>query len=270
MSIATWYWTRVCSYMRKKLGFGIFFLLCLSIALLLTMPLVHPLAYLKIPHKIRLNGLDGTISSGYIDQLSIDRVLFSNINYQLDASCLLSLRICYRLDFDQGKGLVSAALLDQNLVLSNFQVLYPLENLSTYADKFLLQPSGNLALDIASLTFDQQSLSQIDAQAVWQSAGVSGEPINLGDYELMVVSEEQAYRFELRDQKALLSVDGKGLLKPNGQYTLNISIESQPGLEPQIKTALEFIAKKQGLNQYQIRRTGKLSNQMLSRLSFTE
>ncbi len=254
--------------MHKKLRFGIFFLLCLGFALLLTMPLVHPLAHVKIPDKIGFNGLDGTIGSGHVDQLSIDRVLFSNINYQLDVTCLLSLRICYQLDFDQGQGLVSAALLDQNLALNDFQISYPLENLSVYADKLLVQPSGNLALDIESLTFDQQTLNQINTRAVWQSAGVSGESINLGNYELTLVSEKQAYRFELRDKKAVLTVDGKGKLKPNGHYTVNISIESQPGLEPQIKTALEFIAKKQGLNRYQIRRTGKLSNQMLSRLSF--
>ncbi len=256
--------------MPKKLWFGLFSVLYLGFVLLLTMPLVHPLVHVEIPQKVKFNGLDGTIGSGRLDQLSIDRVLFSNISYDFNAACLLTLRICYRLDFDQGQGSVSFGLLSQNLVLSDFQLSYPLEDLAAYADQLLVQPTGNLVLDIKSVTFDQQSLSQINALAVWQAAGVSGESINLGDYELTLVSEKQSYRFELRDKKAALSIDGKGQLKPDGHYTVNISIKAQPGLEPQIKAALEFIAKKQGLNQYQIRRTGKLSNEILSRLSFAE
>ncbi|MCP3689371.1 MAG: hypothetical protein GY784_13255, partial [Gammaproteobacteria bacterium] len=82
--------------MRNQLWIGLFFLLCLSFGLLVTMPLVHPLAQLTIPQQIRFNGLDGTIGSGRLDQLSIDRVLFNNISYEFEASCLLKLSICYR------------------------------------------------------------------------------------------------------------------------------------------------------------------------------
>ncbi|MCP3689325.1 MAG: type II secretion system protein N, partial [Gammaproteobacteria bacterium] len=220
--------------------------------------------------QIRFNGLDGTIGSGRLDQLSIDRVLFNNISYEFEASCLLKLSICYRFDFEQGRASIGAGLLSQNMFLNDLQISYPLENLSAYTDKFLVQPSGSLALSIESATFDQQSLSQINARAVWQAAGVSGEAINLGDYELTIASEKQSYRFELRDQEASLTVDGKGQIKADGQYTLNVSINSQPGLAPEVKAALEFIAKKQGLNKFQIRRTGKLPDEMLSRLSFAE
>ncbi len=256
--------------MRRKLGFGAFFLLCLLLGLALNMPVTHLLAQVTLPESIRPGHVDGTIFHGRIQRLSIDRVQINAINYQFQPGCLLSLRICYWLDFDQGRGDVGASLLSQNLTFDNFQIEYPLENLSVYADQLLVQPSGNLQVDIRSLTLKQNKLLGIDAIVVWRDAGIVGESINLGDYELTLNSQKHAYQFALRDMKAVLTVDGKGDLKSNGQYTTNISIQSQPGLNNQIKTALEFVAKKQGLNKYNIRRTGKLPGHFMSKIDFPQ
>jgi len=256
--------------MRKKLGYSAFFLLCLCFGLILNMPVTHLLAQVKLPPNIRLSGVDGSILHGQIHRLSIDRVLIDNIDYEARTSCLFSLQVCYWLDFDQGHGHISANIIDQSLGLEDFQIEYPLANLSAYADKLLVQPSGNLLVDVDSMSVMDNKLQDISGKALWQEAGVAGESINLGDYELTLNSVKQAYQFTLRDKKAELSVDGKGELKSNGQYTANISIESQPGLNNQIKTALEFIAKKQGLNRYNIRRNGKLPNHLMSQISFPE
>jgi len=256
--------------MRKKLRFGAFFLSCLLLGLVLNMPVTHLLAQVTLPKNIRPGHVDGTIFHGRIQSLSIDRIQINAINYQFQPGCLLGLRICYGLDFDQGRGDLGASLLSQNLTFDGFQIEYPLENLSVYADQLFVQPSGNLQVDISSLTLKQNKLLGIDAVAVWRDAGIVGESINLGDYELKLSSQKQAYQFTLNDRKAVLAVDGRGELKSNGQYTANISIQSQPGLNNQIKTALEFIAKKQGLNKYNIRRTGKLPGRLMSKIEFPE
>ena len=256
--------------MRTKLGYSAFFLLCLLFGLVVNMPVTHLLAQLTLPGKVNLSGVDGTILNGQIQHLEVDRVQVKSINYQFKASCLLNLRACYWLDFEQGRGNVSTGLLDQSMTFDNFQIEYPLENLAAYADQLLLQPAGNLQLDINTLSLKQNKLLAIDAIAVWQDAGVVGESLNLGNYELSLKSHKQAYEFTLRDRKAVLTVDGKGELKSSGQYTANISIESQPGLNNQIKAALEFVARKQGLNKYNIRRTGKLPERIMSQIEFPE
>ena len=256
--------------MRRRVGLSLFFLLCLIISLALNMPLVHILSRVNLPEKLSISGLDGSILSGSVEQLLIDRIAVSNFQYQFNSSCLLSLGVCYQFQFEQGKGAVQANLFDQSLALSNFNMTYPLENLSAYSDKLLVQPTGLLDLSIVSMSLKNQQINQINATALWQAAGVSGELINLGDYELILSSGNQAYQFQLKDKKAVLTVDGKGQLKENGQYSANISIRSEPGLNRSIKSALEFVAKKQGLNQYVIRRTGKLPTQVMSRLSFPD
>ena len=256
--------------MRRNLGFVAFFLLCLLSGLAMNMPVTHILAQISLPEKIQLGGVDGTILKGRIHQLNIDRIQINNVRYISLPGCLISLQICYRLDFDQGKGDISASLIDQSLAINGFQVEYPLENLAVYADQMLVQPAGNLQLNIDSMTLNQNKLLGINAVAIWQDAGVVGESINLGNYELTLSNQKQIYQFNLRDRKAVLTVNGKGELKSNGQYTTNISIESQPGLNNQIKTALEFIARKQGLNKYNIRRTGKLPGRYMALIGFPE
>lgn len=256
--------------MRRRLGLSLFFFLCLIVSLALNMPLVHVLSRVELPEKLSISGLDGSIVNGTVEQLLVDRITVNNFQYQFDSSCLFGLSACYQFQFEQGEGAVQANLFDQSLSLNDFNMIYPLEDLSAYSDKLLVQPTGLLNLSIESMILKNQQINQIDATALWQAAGVSGESINLGDYELILSSGNQAYQFQLKDRKAILTVDGKGQLKANGQYSANISIRSQPGLNRSIKSALEFVAKKQGLNQYVIRRTGNLPAQVMSHLSFLD
>lgn len=256
--------------MRRRVGLSVFFLLCLMVSLALNIPLVHVLSRVELPENLSISGLDGSVLNGNLEQVLVDRIEINNFEYQFNAGCLLSLSVCYQFQFEQGEGALQVNLFDQSLTLNNLDITYPLEELSVYADKLLVQPTGLVNLTIESMILKDQQINQINATAVWQAAGVSGEPINLGDYELKLESGNQAYQFQLKDKEALLTVDGKGQLKANGQYSANISIRSEPGLNRSIKSALEFIAKKQGLNQYDIRRTGKLPVQVMSRLSFTD
>ncbi|MDH5356293.1 MAG: type II secretion system protein N [Gammaproteobacteria bacterium] len=256
--------------MRRRVGLSFFFLLCLIVFLALNMPLVQILSRVNLPEKLSISGLNGSILKGSAEQVLLDRIALNNFRYQLDSRCLLSFRVCYQTQFEQGKGELQAGLFDQSLTMINFDMTYSLVNLSAYADKLLVQPTGLLHLTIDSLSVKNQQINQINASALWQSAGVSGELVNLGDYELILSSGNQLYQFQLKDRKALLTVDGKGQIKANGQYSANISIRSAPGLNQSIKSALEFVAKKQGLNQYSIRRTGQLPTQMMSLLSFSD
>ena len=65
-----------------------------------------------------------------------------------------------------------------------------------------------------------------------------------------------------------LDINGKGDLKPDGNYSLNIDINAKSGLETRIKNALELVASKKGLRQYNIRRSGTSDKRLLSYLSF--
>lgn len=256
--------------MRNLFGPGLIFLLCLCVSLVFNMPLVHLRPHIKLPNSIGLGNIEGTLLGGHIDVLQANGLQASNLNYKNKLSCLLKLKLCYQIDFDQGRGLVSANALDQSLGFSDARISYPVEELTVLFPQLLVKPSGDLQIDIEHLSFKQQKVSINKGFALWSRAGVVGESFDLGSYQLSVSSAKQSYQFELTDNKAELEVDGKGQLKSNGQYLINVNIKSKPGVDQQIKGALDLIGKKRGLNQYTMQHTGQLAKQVLSQLSFED
>ena len=254
--------------MRKQLGLGFFFVMCLFLALIINMPVSHMLAQSKLPNNISLSGVKGTILAGNIDNIVVDKLRLSDLKYRFKPGCLLNLKVCYAIDADQGQGLLSASPVDKSIILNDFEINYPLENLAALSNDLLVKPKGELKILIDSLTLKQQRVGQVNARVLWQQAGIVGEVVELGDYELSIAHVSQGYQFELKDHQALLTVAGNGQLKASGQYSMNITIQSPPGLNQSIKSALDFIAKKKGLNRYDIRRIGTLPNQLLNHLSF--
>jgi len=254
--------------MRKRLGLGVFFVLCLCLALIINMPVSHVLAQIKLPNNISLLGVNGTLFGGNIDSIVFNKIQLIDLDYDFRPGCLFKLKVCYAIDADQGQGLISANPVDQSIDLIGFEINYPLVNLAALSDKLLVRPSGDLQIFIDTLNLKQQRVGQVNARVIWLQAGIVGEAIELGDYELTIKQASQGYQFEIKDRKAVLTVNGNGQLKASGQYSMNITIQSQPGLDQAIKSALEFIGKKKGLNRYDIRRTGNLPNQVLNHLSF--
>ena len=132
------------------------------------------------------------------------------------------------------------------------------------------KPSGSLYLSSQKLIFVQGKLADIDALVVWKEAGIAGEDINLGDYQLNVTKGVGQYQVNLADKEAVLNVEGEGALKADGSYSLSINIKSSSGLQARIKNALELIARKKRLNQYQVRWSGVSDNNLISYLSFED
>ncbi len=256
--------------MRKFLGPGLIFLLSLFVSLLLNMPLVHVLAQIKIPDHIRMANVQATLLSGQIDILEVNGLQATNLKYGIDWRCLLELQLCYRIDFNQGQGLISASAIDQNLTISNTSISYPMEELAAPFPQLFIKPSGNLKISIDTLIIKQKKLALKKGEVTWEHAGVVGDSVDLGEYRLNINLVNQSYQFDLNDNKALLKVDGNGRINSNGQFSANINIASQPGLQQSVKAALEFVARKKGLNQYTVQQTGQLPKQILSQLSFED
>lgn len=254
--------------MRRILGLSLFFIVCLAIGLALNMPLVHVLAEIKLPANVRVSNFNGTVLKGRIDVLEVNSVQATGLQYRNDPACVLTLQWCYNVLFDQGEVRASANALDQSVTLTNSNLEYPVAQVVTMFPGLLVKPTGDVEVIIDQLTMKQEQLSLESGSVIWKNAGVEGESIDLGEYRLSAVLSNQAYDFTVRDNNALLKIDGKGQLRANGQYNLNINIESEPGLQNSIKTALEFLAKKRGLNQYSVSQSGKLPPRIISQLSF--
>ena len=256
--------------MRRFLGLSLFFIICLAIALALNMPLIHVLAEVKLPDNVRLNKFRGTILSGKIDVLEVNRLQLTDLSYKNEARCIWTFDWCYRILFDQGEARISANIFEQSVTLSDSNLRYPVSEILALFPALLVEPTGEVEVKIDHLTVRQQQFALGSGALFWKQAGVKGESLDLGEYRLEAVLSNDAYLLTVRDNNALLKVDGKGQLKSNGQYNFNIGIESEPGLQNSIKTALEFVAKKRGLNKYSILHNGTLPQRIISQLSFEQ
>ena len=85
-----------------------------------------------------------------------------------------------------------------------------------------------------------------------------GASLNLGDYQVEFSGNQQQYDFELGDLDADLDVDGKGDIKSDGQYRVDVKISSETTIDPKVKNLLDLFATTVSYNNYRVEQTGRL------------
>lgn len=253
----------------------LFFAFCLAIFLIINVPVGLILNQLALPKNFKLNGVKGQITSGHIAAVEVNNFSVLDINYQADLSCLLSLHVCYQINYLNGQVTISFNPLTNNTQIKQLDIQYSLAELSPLMDQMLVKPSGELNLkfnqiNILHSNVNQIKIGHIDGLAIWRNAGVVGEDINLGDFQFEVAREDSSYRFKLTDRQAALGIEGSGRLKSNGKYLLDIKIQADTGLDNNIKSMLAIAAKKKGLNEYIIYRQGQLPPHIIRQLQFSD
>jgi hypothetical protein len=254
---------------------ALFFVFCLAIFLIINVPVGLILNQLALPKNFKLNGVKGQITSGRIATVEAHNFPFRDINYQTDLSCLLSLHVCYQVNYQNGKAYISFNPLTNITQIKQFDVEYSLVELLPLMGQMLVKPAGEIKLkfnqiNIHHLNVNQIKIGHIEGLALWRNVGIVGEDINLGDYQFEVEREDSSYRFKLTDRQAVQVIDGTGRLKSNGEYLLDIKIQADSSLDDNIKSMLALVAKKKGLNEYLIYRQGQLPPHFIRQLLFSD
>jgi hypothetical protein len=248
----------------------LFFMFCLTIFIVIKFPIAMILKQVELSNDIKLYGVRGQITSGHIAAAYTNNFPIRDINYEADLSCLLTLQVCYQINYQNGMANISFSPLTNTTVIEQLDVEYTMAELTPLMNQLLVKPTGELNLKIEKMDLNQNKISHINGLAIWSNAGVVGEDINLGDYQLGVVREDDSYRFKLTDRKAILDIDGTGRLKPNGEYLIDIKVLTDSGLDNNIKSMLALTATKKGLNEYTINRQGQLPAHLASQLLFSD
>jgi hypothetical protein len=247
---------------------ALLFVFLLIITLLVNMPVQHLLARINMPSAVKISQLHGNLLGGQAGTLMINQLIIRDLEYQVDGSCLLSASLCYQINFSGGSVSIRYLPVTGSTEVLQLDAELSISNLGGLADQWLFKPSGSLYLSSPRLLITRGRLADIDAVVVWKEAGIAGEDINLGDYQLNLKKEIGQYQIALSDKEAVLDVEGEGTLNSGGNYSLNINIKSSSTLDARVKSALEFITSRKRLNQYQIRLSGKSDKNLLSYISF--
>ncbi|MDH3388250.1 MAG: type II secretion system protein N [Gammaproteobacteria bacterium] len=240
--------------------FTLFFLLCLVVALLFNLPIQQVLPYVKVPDTVRLVGIDGTIVRGKAQEISVNQFPVRDIDYRYLPSCIPLLKVCYRVTYEQGTIQVAYDLLNGDTEVSGARIEYPVVEIVKYLPNLPVQPAGRVELLIDDLAVIDGKPTALNGKLIWRDLGLddSGIKLNIGDYQVDFTGNPQKYDFKLIDLDASLDVDGEGEVDATGLYTVDIRIESETGIDQQVKSVLNLVAKSTGYNKYRIEQAGRL------------
>ncbi len=246
--------------MIKLWKFTLFFLLCLVIALLLNLPIQHVLPQVKLPDTVRLSGINGTVVRGTAEEISINNFPVRAVNYRYMPSCIPLLKVCYKIDYEQGELQVAYDILNGDTEVSKTLIEYQAAELVRHIPNSLVKPAGRLELKIDDLTLLEGKPAVVNGQLIWRDLGIDddGIKVNVGDYQVDFSGNPQKYDFRIKDLDADLDVSGKGEISPDGQYMVDVRIASDDSIDPNVKNVLSLVAGELGYNKYRLERKGRL------------
>ena len=248
--------------MLKIWQFTLFFLLCLTIALLFNLPLKQVLPYVQLPPAVQLAGIDGSILKGRAQELRVNDFPIRGLSYRYMPSCIPMLKVCYHVEYDEGEVTLAYDLLNGDTEVSRSQVEYPVTQLlKLMPNAALVKPSGRLQLQIEDLSMLGDKLQAVTGKLIWRDFGLddAGIKLDIGDYQVDFVGDPEKFDLTFSDLDADLKVSGDGNISAAGMYTVDVRIESQRGgIDPQVRSVLNLIATRSSGDKYRIQQQGRL------------
>jgi hypothetical protein len=245
--------------MFKPWQLGLFFLLCLTFALLFNLPVKQVLPQMKLPNTVSLIGINGTVFKGTVQEISINGFPLRALDYSYLPSCIVLLKVCYKVSYEQGTFQFGYDVLNGDTEISHARVEYPVSELLKHVPNVPVNPVGRVELVIDELSMVQGKPVALNGKVIWRDMGLDDDiKINLGDYQIVFSGDQQEYDFKLSDLDASLNVSGAGNVKADGQYSVDIKIAAENSIEPRVKNVLDLVTAKAGYNQYRFEQKGRL------------
>jgi len=238
----------------------LFFVLCLMFALLFNLPIQQVLPHLKLPPNVQLVGIQGTAFRGTAQEIVIDQFPLQAVNYRFLPSCILLLKACYQVSYEQGTLDAAYDVLSGDTEISGARIEYPIAELMKYVPNVPVNPVGRVELMIDELSMVQGKPAALNGKLIGRDLGVDndGSKISIGDFQVDFTGNQKKYEFKLSDLDARLDVSGKGEIGADGQYNFDIKLNAEDGLDPKVKNVLDLFAAKAGYNKYRIEQKGRL------------
>lgn len=252
----------------KPWQLGLFFVLCLAIALVINLPARQLLTWVQLPPTVRVAGVDGTVMRGKASEVAVEKFPLFDVEYRFLPSCIALLKACYRVDYRQGRLRVAYDILNGDTEVSDAQLEYPVTEITRHVPNLLVQPSGRLELIVDAIELVDGRPARLDGRLIWRELGLDdgGTRLDIGDYEVEFVGDAEQYRFKLADIDGDLDVDGEGEVTADGQYRVDIRIVAGDSVDSRVRSVLDLAAQKVSYNNYRVDRKGRLPAQIRAQL----
>ena len=245
---------------KQKIWVMVVFLLVLLVSALANMPARQLYRIAQVPPLLNIYGLSGTVSDARIEQLSYQKLTLSDVRLVWQPLCLFKAAVCYHIQSPDKElqGDVQLSLLTGEVTLNRGRIVLDSSILQQFAT-LLVKPRGVFDIEVEKLQIKDNKLLNLLAKINWLNAGVEGEDQLLGNYQALVTTAQDGLQVALSDNDSLLKMQGELRLLWSGEYNTDIKLEARPGLKPSIKSAVELMAQRSGLNRYSIRKKARLN-----------
>jgi len=249
-----------------KIKLILLFVLFYLLSLFITLPADKLLPFIPENSDIKVAAVSGTLWNGKAVQISYkEQFQVQKIDWKVDWSALSSLQFKLAVKFSNGaqalsgKGFILLGL--SGWSAENFIIDSSAAELLAYAPLPVpAEVSGALSLVIKKASPGQPYCQQLDGKLIWQNGKISSDfgNIDLNGADIDLSCKDGQLLAELQQNSEQLTAKGDFLLKSDGVYQLQGTLQAGKKLDPAIKDALSWIGRKNSAGETVVSFNGKL------------
>ncbi len=119
--------------------------------------------------------------------------------------------------------------------------------------------SGTVDIDLHGIEIDGRHLLAVEGGIEIHDSALESIRVELGDYRIDLVTNEQGITGTFSDDDAKLGVEGEVILANNGNYTLDLAVEVRDTNSRELRQAVALLGGGSALTgKAKIRRSGRL------------
>ena len=210
-----------------------------------------------------LQGLSGTIWSGRASQARIAQMNVGSLDWRLRLFPLLtgklSLDISTTASNSRMQAGIETGLSGQTLAIDNMQGKLPVQALMPFFYGLPIAVDGEITTEIKHAEIERGEKLILDGKLVWQNAALTApQAIKFGDLFLALRPDKNGSKILLSDQGGPLAAEGTAMIKPSGEYKLNIYLAARDKNDTNLSNALKLLGRTNSQGKVRVSRTGRL------------
>lgn len=243
----------------NRIIWGLFFYLIFLIA---TLPAYLLVSRIELGNQVKLGNVSGTIWSGQIDQVKIDKTILKNVRWDYNFSQLLTAQLAVDLTFGHARkilepqgsaqlryGLNGPSLADAKVKLPADLIVQQLEM------PFKVQASGLVEANIAQAQLGEPVCHSLVGDIDWKLAGVNAmkTSFDYGDISAKLSCDNGAVVAQVKGNPELLVLDINARLNTYQSYSVEGYISAGSKASKDLQAALSYLGNPDSQGRYLIK-----------------
>lgn len=239
-------------------------LLSFAIGLIVTLPAQHLQAWLSHDaDPVKIYGVTGTFASGEATALDFQGLRLQSPSWSLNPWGFLKARIAHDIEARSETGLINLTV--ERSMTGTIHVRHatgslPVAELSRAAKLPIPPLQGALEFDMNAIEISDNRLQKAEGDLLARglSWSLAKPPILLGNYAVILHTDDAGLHAQFDDQKAALNLKGSASLDSEGAYNIDIKLRPSADADKRIGNLLAPLGAAEAGGWNRLKRSGQL------------